>query len=93
MDPRLGVARLERVGRVLVEAVLAVAALAGKVQLGVLLALPLLDRALDRQGQLDRQRGHVRLDLVQVLLAKVLHRVAHRVGLEDRDALYRGEKC
>ncbi len=33
------------------------------------------------------QAGHVGLDLVQVLLAEVLHRVPHRVRLEHRDAL------
>ena len=48
----------------------------------MLLPLPLLNGALDRQRDLDAHALHVRLDLVQVLLAEVLHGVPHGVGLK-----------
>merc|ERR1719232_745904 len=56
--------------------------LTSEVQLGVLLPLPLLDGALDGQGQLDADTLHARLDLVQMLLAEVLHRVSHGEGFK-----------
>ena len=72
---------LHRVEGGLVEAVIS-ATLASEVQLGVLLPLPLLNRALHRQRELHTHTLHVSLDLVQVLLAEVLHGVAHGEGLE-----------
>ena len=70
----------------------ALPALAGELELGVLAALPLFDGALDREGQLHHQAGHVGLDLVQVLLAKVLDGVTHGVGLKHRHPLETKQK-
>ena len=61
-------------------------------QLGVLPSLPLLDGTLDGEGQLDHQAGHVPLDLVQVLLAKVLDGVSHRVRFKHRHALQKSKR-
>ncbi len=54
--PGPGVPRLHGVEGGLVEAVLRRPPLAGKVELGVLATLPLLDRALDGKGELDLLR-------------------------------------
>ena len=89
MYPSLGIPGLQRVRGRLVETVLSVSTLACEMQLGVLLALPLLDGALHGQRELHRERGHVGLDLVEVLLAEVLNGVSHRIGLEHRDPLER----
>ena len=87
MDPSSGISGFHRIKGGLVEAELGRSALAAKVQLCVLPPLPLLDRAFDRQRQLDHQGRHVRLDLVQMLLAKVLHGVSHGVRLKDGHTL------
>lgn len=60
---------------------------ARELQPRLLLAAPLLDGALGGRRQAQRHVVHVRLDLVQVLLAEVLHGVAHGVGLEHADAV------
>ena len=84
VDPRPGVPRLHRVESCLVQTVLP-PALAGEVQLGVLLPFAFLYSELYRKGQLDIDTLHVGLDLVQVLLTEVLHSVTHGEGLEDAD--------
>ena len=56
-------------------------------QFGVLSALSLLNGALDRQWELHHEAGHVRLDLGQVPLAKVLNCVSHRVGFKHGHSL------
>ena len=87
MYPGPGIPRLHGVEGALVETEIGLPALAGEVELSMLATLPLFDGTLDRERQLHRQAGHVRLDLVEVLLTKVLHRVAHRIRLEHGDSL------
>ena len=82
VDPGPRVAALHRIEGGLVEAVLP-SALTSKVELGVLLPLPLLDCELDGQGELDANALHVGLDLVQVLLTEVLDGVPHGERLKD----------
>lgn len=76
-----------KVTRPAVQAVLALC-LAVEVDLRHLLRLAaLLNGDLHRLGNLHEDLCHVRLDLVDVLLAEVLHRVPHRVGLKDGHAI------
>jgi len=65
----------------------AAAGLTPEVELGVLPSLSLLDGAFYGKRQLDAQALHVRLDFVQVFLAKVLHGVSHRIRLEHGNAV------
>ena len=82
VDPGSRVTTLHGIECGLVETMLSTS-LACKVQLGMLLSLPFLNRELDGQRELHADALHVGLDLVQVLFTKVLDGVSHGEGLED----------
>ena len=82
MNPGSRVTTLHGVEGGFVEAMLATS-LTCKVELGMLLPLPFLNRELDGQRELHANALHVGLDLVQVLFTKVLDGVSHGEGLKD----------
>ena len=86
MNPGLGMTALHGVESCLVETMVTTA-LTSKVELGMFLALPLLNGALDREGQLHIDTLHVRLDLVQMFLTKVLDSVSHGEWFKHTDSV------